>query len=222
MKKKILILSSLLALVVLISSCYQSAVDSFSEWTFQIIVEFKPDYIGRHFPCDNLEYNNLNQFEEYKANKDKIKSADIVQFNYWVDSLQIVKGVPFNYNTDVCTFDSIRYSLVFAKLKSGYTDSTKTDSIYYQPNYERGEFEIAKYPLPGEQNVNAKEYWRNPSHIVSVSEERAQVISEILKYSPSYYIRTQYGNCTYNGSTINNISFIKAHFDLAIRFTVKL
>lgn len=220
--KKISLISLLAFATIVVAGCYTDVVDNFKTWSFQIIVEFDPEYVGRNFPCDKLEFNNLNEFDEYKSNHEKIKSAEIVQFNYWIDSLEIFNGHQFNKITDTIVFDYVRYSLVFAKLKSGYTDATSLDSTHYEPDLSKEEFELAQYPLNGEDGVNASTYWRDPSHIVLFSEERAKVISNLLKNTPSYYIRTQYGNCVYNGATINTIKYIKARFDLALRVTVEL
>lgn len=213
MKSLIIILSAVLSLTV--SSCVVDTVDSLSEFTFQIPINFGADYLDRTSPDTSFDFSHLLNYETYRENKEQISEAIIYQLNYRIDSLVLEDGVPFGPNSPDLVFDRIAYKLQFGKSKLGNTNSTEPNDYIPDPDspkYELGEF----------VNVSIRDFYRRSDHIMQVPESTASVISETLKNKPYFYIITEYSKVKGQIEDEVHYPFINSKFDVIIRLKVKL
>jgi hypothetical protein len=198
-----------------VNSCVVDTVDSLSEFTFQIPVNFGADYLDRTSPDTSFDFSHLLKYDAYRENKDKISEALVYQLNYRIDSLVLEDGVPFGPGCNDLVFESIAYKLQFGKSLFGNTNSTNPNEYIPDPDspiYELGEF----------VNVSVREFYRRSDHILEVPGSTASVISETLKRKPYFYIITEYSKIV--GQTEETVSFpfINSKFDVIIRLKVKL
>lgn len=191
------------------------SVDSLSEFTFQIPVNFGADYLDRTSPDTSIDFSHLLKYDAYRENKDEITEAIIYQLNYRIDSLVLQDGVPFGPNSPDLVFDRIAYKLQFGKSRFGNTYSTNPNDYIPDPDspiYELGEF----------VNVSVREYYRRSDHILEVPGSTASVISETLKKKPYFYIITEYSKIKGQTEDKVHFPFINSKFDVVIRLKVKL
>lgn len=200
---------------IILTGCYSETIDSFSTFTFQFPVNFEATYILRAVPRTSRDFANLYKYKEYNDNKDKISKAKVFQLNFWVDSLVMPDGTPYNPLKHDVVFDYVRYVLKFAKPKYGNPFSTDSADFMIDPEVE--EFVLGTY-----DSVNIADFYRNPNHIIQIPDDVATTISEFLKNKPYFYIETQYSKV--RGQTQDEIYFpyLKARFDVDIRFEVNL
>lgn len=205
----------ILLATIFLSACYTDTVDSFKTFTFQFPVNIKSTYINRGVPSVSQDFSNLYKYDEYNDNKDKIKKAQILQFNYWLDSLNLENGMPYNPLTDDVQFDYVIYKLRFAKPKFGNPYSQ--DSTDFEIDESIEEFELGRY-----NNVNVRDFYRNPSHIIDVPLDVSDKISKYLIERPYFYIVTEYSRL--NGQTVDkyHFPFLQSRFDVVIRFEVEV
>lgn len=211
--KKIYILLILASIA--FAGCYSDTVNSFETFTFQFPVAFTADYINRSVPRTTVDFSNLYKYDEFNKNKSKISKAQIIQMNYWIDSLVLDDGSAFDPAVNDLEFGFVRYTLKFARPK--YGNEYSLDSIDFEPDPSKPDFELGSF-----DNVKVSEFYRNPKHILSVPEDKALVISELLKEKPYFYIVTEYS--AIKGQAQPEIFFplIRSRFDVMIRFEVKL
>jgi len=206
MKKKILLL---LAFAVGISmwGCYTNTIDSLSTFKFQLPIYFYSNWENKAAPDTSWDYTDLEDYPEYNDNKDKIQVAELISFNYWLDSLITDDGVPFDPtdpDAPEIEFDFIEFYLVFAD-EFGNRDPNA-------PEYLLGKF----------TNVNAKTYWRNPAHILEVPSDVAKIASVAIKDYPQFYIKSVYSKTKGQTEPYRYFPLIHARFDIVIRFEVSL
>lgn len=208
--KKILLLLPLL----LLGGCYQDTINSFSTFAFQLVANLNTIYFNRNAPSVSLDFSNLNKYDEYHENKDKITKAQLLQFNFWIDSLVLENNQPYDPKTDVIQFEHVSYSLVFARPISGNVTSE-------DPNDFEIDTTIQEYELGRFNNADVRDFYRKAHHIVDVPKELSDQIGQHLLSKPYFFIKTSYGKV--NGSDIKyHFPFLKANFDLVIRFKVDL
>ena len=198
-KTKNFLLALLLIIVMItIGGCYTNTVDSLSTFKFQLPVYFYSQWNNMAVPDTNVDYVNLMDYPEYRDNRKKIKKAEIISFNYWIDSLMIDNNLPFDPNGDVnLEFDFIKFYLQF-----------DGDSI----NYLIGEF----------ADVNAKDFYRKPQHILEVPGIIAEVISVALKEKTGFFIKSQYSKTKGQIEEKRVIPMVHARFDMFLRFEINL
>jgi len=208
--KKLAIIIGLLML----GGCYQNTVDSFSTFNFQMIVKINATYLDRAVPDQSLDFSNLNKYEEYHKNKDRIKKSQLLQFNYWIDSLVLDNNQPYDPNKDLLQLDYIIYTLVFARPIAGNENSENPAD--FEPDPTIPEYELGRFT-----NVNIRDYYRKAHNIKEIPKEISDQISEHILRTPYFYIKTTYGNVA---GSLDKYRFplIKANFNLNIRFTVDL
>lgn len=203
----------LLALLILLVSCYQDTVDTLSSFKIQIPIYFHSDSFDKAIPDTSSDFSNLNEYETYRDNKDRVKRAEVYQFNYWIDSLILENGQPYNPDEDSLVIDKLTFYLVFAQPLTPDLNSTNPDDFMPDPMGK-------KYVLGEYENVNINQYWRNPEHIIDVPDDVALTISTTLKEKPYFYIITETG--TINGQPQMEFPFIRSRFDLIVRLDVEL
>lgn len=209
MKKVIFIFVALIFL----SSCYTDTIEELSSFKVQVPVYFYSESYGKASPDTSVDFSNLNEYDTYRDNKDRVKKAEVYQFNYWMDSLILEGGKVYNPEEDDIVIDRLVFYLQFALPVGGNPNSTNPDDFIPDP-----ESEI--YVLGEYENVNVAEYWRNPEFIKSIDEDVAVLISETLKDKPYFYLFTESGRV--NGQTETVFPYIKSRFDLVIRLDVEL
>lgn len=203
---------------VLLSSCYTSTIDALSTFKFQLPLLFHSDYVNKAAPDTSVDFSNLNKYQEYRDNKSKLKKAEIISFNYWIDSLIIDNGKPFDPAKDDIEFDYVRFSLIFAQLKS---NPPKPGDIYDKDNYEAIP-NAQEYVLGEFTNVKVQDYYRESKHILQISDDVAKVISSAVKDNPTFFIRSMYSKTKGQTAEKRYFPLIWGRFDCIIRFEVNL
>ncbi len=206
MKKSLLLIFTVVFSAFMLSSCFFDTLSKVDTFTFQLPLIFDSDHFDKAAPDTSLDFTNLNDYKEYRDNKDKIEKAEILHFNYWVDSLVTENG-PWNPNDpseEDIEFEFIKFYLQFADFQGNPDPS--------EPFHLLGEF----------HDVNVEDYYRNPEHILEVPEEVALVISEAVKENPFFYIITEYSKLKGQTEEKFRFPFIHARYDMVIRFDVKL
>lgn len=195
---------------------------------------FHSDYYNKAAPDTSWDYTDLRQYKEYTDNQDRIKTAQILHFNYWIDSLHFIDEdenlIYFNpKDTSIhLEFERISYDIVVIpsfislpsnfdqakqQIKSGYLDDLIANgTLPTQYIFTIGEF----------FNVNVADYYRNPEHIIEVPENTALIISDLVKNNPRFAIRTSYTKIKGQVRDKYPFPYIKARFDMVIRFEVEL
>ncbi len=218
----ILILTSILITAsVFFSSCAVDSIDALSTFTFQFPLFFESDHYDKAAPDTSWDFAHLDDYKEYRDNKDRINEAKILHFNYWIDSLEYIFGnetIAFNPETDTVEFEFIKFYLQFAKLKEG-RDSSSRDSSDYEPDPNELMHKLGEFT-----DVNIKDFYRNPEHIKVVPDRAARLISEALKTKPYFFTITEYSKAKINGVEVPDAFFplILARYDMVIRFDVDL
>lgn len=197
MKNKIILSLAIISLLVL-SGCYTNTIDSLSTFKFQIPIFFYSHWVNKAAPDTTYDYVNLDDYAEYRDNKEKIKKAEIISFNYWIDSLMVDQGVPFDpEKSEDIEFEFIRFYIQF-------------------------EGETNKHLIGEFLNVSAKEYYRKPQHILEVPSTVAEIIAVALKEKPKFNILSIYSKTKGQTEEKKYIPLVNARFDLFIRFEVEL
>ena len=189
----ILIIVAAIILPSFLSGCYTDTIDSLTTFTVQLPLHFTSKWRDKAAPDTSRDFTDLNTYQEYRENKDKIQRTIFYQFAYWIDSIRVPAGDP---TMDKIEFDTIRYYLYF-------------EGEPYSSRHLLGEF----------VNVKVKDYFRIP-HVISVSEKVAQVIETAAKTKQRFYTVASYGAPKSGGS--GQFPYIDSRFDLVIRLQVKL
>lgn len=227
MKKKnssIILVTSLL-LVFLLQSCWES-IDNLSTFNFRFPILFQAIYRDKASPDTSWDFVNLYEYDQYKDNVDKISKAEIIAFNYRIDSLIFTDkqtGSPVIFNPSLhknqLEYENIKFYLIFARPK----DSSLVHSL------DSADFEVDPAQAPillGEyKNVKIEDYYRYSHYIEDIDEQVARTIDKALREQPHFYIQTEYGKMKDQDLTKEPkryIPFISSRYDLIIRFSVNL
>jgi hypothetical protein len=197
------------------SGCYTDAVDNLSTFTFQLPLLFHSYHWDKASPDTSVDFTNLNDYKEYRDNKERINKAQILHFNYWIDSLVMQNNVPFDpeVHTDDVIFPFIRFYLQFAR----YTGGDPSNPNSYEPDPNEPMYLLGEY-----LDVNVAEYYRNPEYILDVSEETAMILSDAVKNRPQFYIITHYSKVVGQTEPKRYFPYVAARYDMVIRFDVDL
>jgi hypothetical protein len=204
--------------MLIVDGCYTSTVDSLSTFKFQLPLIFYSNYKNKAIPDTSVDFVNLVKYDEYNKNKDKIGKADILSFNYWIDSLVMDNNTPFDPMVHNVEFEYVSFALHFAKLKefppypADINNVVNWEDDPLSPDYILGEF----------TNVSVREYYRIPDHILDVNDEIAQVLSSAVKYKPQFFIKSIYSKSKGQTTPKRNFPLVNARFDMIIRFEVNL
>lgn len=173
------------------------------------------NYIDKFIPDTSRVFANLNDYEEFRKNKGRLDGAEIVQFNYWIDSLVYANKVPFDPLRDTLVIENVRFYLVFARPKMGVTNPR--DSSDFEPDSTLPTFLLGEF-----KNVNVADFYRTPYHIYIVSTEISQVLTEVVRNRPYFYLISEYGRVKGQATPKKYFSLINVRFDVVIRFVVSL
>jgi len=219
--KKIIILMLLAIAGLGLWGCYTNTVDNLSTFKFQLPINFYSNWVNKAAPDTSWDFTNLDDYAEYRDNKDEIKSSEILSFNYWLDSLVTDDGKPFNPNDpnqEDVEFEFIEYYLHFAVLKSNPPNpGNPSDPNNYLQDPNTPDYLLGKFT-----NVSAKKYYRNPANILFVPSDVAQIISHTLKNNPKFFIKSVYSKTVGQEEPKRHFPLINARYDLVIRFEVNL
>lgn len=214
-----------LSLGLVLNSCYTDTVDSFSTFSFQFPILFHADHHNKISPDTSTDFVNLYDYPEYTDNKHLLNKAEILSFNYRIDSLQYTPPgetdtTIFDPNSEehknIIQFDFIRFTLVFAKLKSEFLDVNDENS------YEE-DTTIAPQLLGEFYDVKIEDYYRYAHHIEVTDEKVAQVISNSIKERPHFYIVTEYSKLSDQTEGEDwKFPYIESNYDMVVRFNIDL
>lgn len=89
MKKlqKSLLLPLIIVSALLLGGCYADNINDLSTYKFQFPVPFHSVHAYRAAPDTSYDFTNLYKYKEYRDNADRVKKAEILHFNYWLDDL---------------------------------------------------------------------------------------------------------------------------------------
>jgi hypothetical protein len=230
MKNKFLIFLVLTALPLslLFTSCFTETIDALSTTSFQLPLIFHSNWVNKAAPDTSWDFTNLNKYQEYRDNREKIKKSILYQMNYWIDSL-VYKDAsgnprpfdPADPNMPDIEFEAIRFYLRFAD----YVGGGDIESDFNPGNYRPSTIDPTNYLLGEFTNVNAKPYYRQAYHIISISDEVAQIISEAAKSKPAFYILSEYSKMkdqNINTEPKRYFPYIAARFDVMVKFEVDM
>ncbi len=227
--KKNFSINTLLAVfaVIFLAGCYSDTINSLKTFKFQLPIDFDQTYHDRTAPDTSIDFTNLEKYKDFRDNKDRIKKAEILSFNYWMDTL-VVGGTPFkpydpgnkyyfdytkNQGNNVLEFTFIKFYLVFAKPAYPYNNDP-----YDSRNWQLDP--LSEWHLLGEfKNVNVANYFRMPQNILQVDETTMQVISDAIKVRPQFFTVTEY-SATTGGE--KKFDYIRSGHNIIIRFEVDL
>lgn len=214
---RIRLVFALMIVIVILPSCYTDTVEDFSQFTFQLPIYFYDKSVNRKCPSISSDFTNLHKYSEYRSNKKRIQSAEMYQFAYWLDTLVLpITEKPFNPLSDELIFDKVTYTLRFAKPKNpGLEMSNDPNDFVIDNTYEP--FLIGEFI-----NVNVSEYYRSPRHIITFPEERAKIISKVLKNQPYFFVVSEYTKYRNQPQDTVRFPYLEARCDLVIRFVVKV
>lgn len=198
-----------------LTSCYTDVINSFQNFRFQIPFYFYLNYIDKSIPDTSRIFVNLNNYDEFLKHRDELASAEIVQFNYWVDSLVFSNNVAFDPERDSLIIENVRFVLIFARPKSGIVnpkDSSDFEEDTTLPRFVLGEF----------YNLVIRDFYRQPHHIKIISNEISQVLTEVVRSRPYFYLSSEYGKVLGQTTAKKYFSLVNVRIDIVIRFTISL
>ncbi len=205
--KRIIALTLVIAATVFMWSC--GAVDNLETFSFQYTVHFEDEKINDSIPASFKDTTDLNDYAEYRDNKEKIVKSEILHFNFWVESLVYEKydfdiefDPEYNKGEKSLIFDYVRFYITFD----------------HEKYYELATFE----------NVNVLDYYRTPFHINEINAKTRKEIIEKLKNNPIFYTKSEFGKLNIENTDIAQkqeyikVPYFKYKTDLVLRFEVDL
>ena len=181
------------ATILSIQSC---DVTNIADISLQLAINYEPEFLNRAVPDSSVEVVNLEDYPEYNDNKDKIDKAEILHFNYKIIDIKTRENLPI----DSIEFDRIAFYLI--------------------PTFTSGGNRVPgqRYLLGEFNDVKVADYYKTAEHIVEVSDEVGELISEQLKETPYFIFVTEYS--TMKGENRSNyFDYIDSHFDMVIRIS---
>lgn len=196
-------------------------VEPFTSFTIQIPVNFQSEHPDRFAPDTSMDFINLNEYDEYQDNKDRISQANIKHFNYWINELQLSDGTWIDATmNDVVVFDFIRFYFLYGRPKDGSGNYDPLDSAYYEIDPTEDPILLGEF-----LDVDVAEYFRQAHHVEFVADSIAGIISEALRERPAFYIKTEYSKCSdqdIQTEPKRYFPFVGARYDLVIAITAEL
>lgn len=205
--KKIILITILAAAFGFLWSC--GSVDSLETFSFQYTVNFEDVREYEDVPDTSSDRTDLNDYSEYRDNKDKIVKSEILHFNFWIDSLIYDRGdslISFdparNVGKKAITFDFVKFWITF-------------DNEEY--------FELATF-----EDIDIKDYYRNPFHINEISSETRKAVLDKLKNNPVFYTKSQFSIINIEDTGLSTrsdtltVPLLKYKTDCVLRFEVDL
>ncbi len=92
----------LLVATLILDGCYADNIEDLSTFKFQFPVPFGSVHWDRAAPDTSYDFSNLYEYKEYRDNEDRVKKAEILHFNYWIDDL-IYRNV--NDTSEILAFE---------------------------------------------------------------------------------------------------------------------
>ncbi|MCX7908760.1 MAG: hypothetical protein N2560_04495 [Ignavibacteria bacterium] len=202
-------------IVLLFVSCNTDFIGSVQNFRFQIPFYFYVNYYDKSIPDTSRIFANLNEYEEFTKNKSRLEQAEIVQFNYWIDSLVFGNNQPFDPNKDTLIIENVKFLLVFAKPKANVVNPRDTND--FEPDTSLPTFLLGEF-----NQVDVSDFYRKPHHIYVISTEISQVLTEVVRNRPYFYLISEYGKVIGQTSPKKYFSLIFVRFDVVIRFTLSI
>ncbi len=176
------------------SSC---DVTNISDVILQVTVDFDPIFENKMVPDSSVDLTDLNDYEAYRDNKDKIEEATILHFNYRIDSIKTEN----NMDIDSIIFESVNFYLIPTTAGGGRIPGQR---------YKLGEF----------KNLHVADYYKTAKHIIQVPSELGNLISEQIKATPYFVFVTEYSGLV-GDNPDNKFDYIKSHTDMVLRLKTK-
>ena len=172
-------------------------VTNISDVILQITIDFDPEFKNKMVPDSSIDVTNLNDYETYRDNKDQIEDAEILHFNYRIDDIRTEN----NMHIDSIVFKSVNFYMI---------PTTFDGKRIPGKRYKLGEF----------KKLRVSDYYKTAKHIIEVSSELGQLISEQIKETPYFIFVTEYSEL--DGENVDNkFDYIKAHMDMVLRIRTK-
>lgn len=176
------------------SSC---DVTNISDVVLQMTVDFDPIFENKMVPDSSIDLTDLNDYETYRDNKDKIEDATILHFNYRIDEIRTEN----NMHIDSIVFESVNFYLI---------PTTSNGTRLPGQRFKLGEF----------KNLHVSDYYKTAKHIIEVPSELGNLISEQIKATPYFVFVTEYSGLV--GENVDNkFDHIVSHMDMVLRVRTK-
>lgn len=161
----------------------------------QLTIDFDPEFKNKMVPDSSLDNIDLNDYPEYEENADKIEDAEILHFNYRIDEIKTRN----NMHIDSIVFKQVSFYLI---------PTTPAGNRLPGQRYKLGEF----------TNLRVSDYYKTAKHILEVSSEVGELVSEQIKETSHFIFVTEYSELV--GDNVDrNFDYIDAHVDMVIRVT---
>ena len=170
-------------------------VTNITDVILQITIDFDPEFKNKMVPDSSLDVVDLNDYPEYEENSDKVEDAEILHFNYRIDSIKTRN----NMHIDSIVFKQVNFYMI---------PTTAAGDRLPGQRYKLGEF----------PNLRVSDYYKTAKHIIEVSSEVGELISEQIKKTSHFIFVTEYSELV--GENVDrNFDCIEAHVDMVIRVT---
>ncbi len=212
-----------IAMALFLWGCYGQTVDSFKTFTFEFPVFFHAEYHNKLTPDTSFDFVNMYEYDQYKDNVDKINKAELLSFNYRIDSMIFrdpvtEQDIVFNpvLHKDLIEFVNIKFYIIFAKPKSPELKGS-LDSADYVVDPDREPYLLGEF-----HNVEVSDYYRYAHHIENIDKTVAKVLEDALQNQPYFYILTEYSKIKNQTAERRIFPYISSRYDLIIRFSVNI
>jgi hypothetical protein len=212
MKKHSLIPAGMLLCVLAALSIFSTSCDSIpavlEDPKAQYVIDTAMEFKNKQSPDDEVtDYNIATDpgpaGDFYRNNKDKIKSAEVSQFAFAIDTVILDPARDPALSRDIEAIKNIQID------KLTFLVQTRPGpGLPWSTVQEIGTF----------NNVKFGTYWKFPQ-IVSVPEATGKSIGEALRNYPEFRVIQRYGNANTGSGFFRSI---KGRFQMSLRFTLQL
>lgn len=190
--KQLVAVLVLTAGIIAMNSCDVTKV---TDVILQLSIDFDPEFKNKMVPDSSLDVLDLNDYPEYEENKDNIEDAEILHFNYRIDEIKTRNNMDLD-------------SIVFKQVNFYMIPTTAAGDRLPGQRYKLGEF----------TNLRVSDYYKTAKHILEVSSEVGELVSEQIKKTSHFVFVTEYSELV--GENVDrNFDYIDAHVDMVIRVT---
>jgi len=223
MKYRLILIAGFL--VVVLTGCFQETAENFSTFQVQLPIYARHSYVDKEAPAKDRDFTTLYEYKEYDENKSRIDKAELYQFSYWIDELNIEDGSSNGRIFDPEKIEDdgklqltyVKFYVQFARLKTGFYNEKDLDSSHFEPDPSQPKLLLAEY-----KNPYLKDYYKTPKNIIDVNDEIGKKLEKMLKEKPYFYFIDEWGPVVGYENSKYTFPYVESRFDLVIRLGVKL
>ncbi len=178
---KVLICCGVAGLSILLSGCF-GTVDDLGTFTFQLAANYEATFKDTHVPDTDLELIDLNDYQSFRENREKLQSARPYQIGWWVERIIPKVNTDNDVSNDIdvneVVFDSVMFYIMFPDADNPNTPDRDT-------RFEVGRFE----------NVKVADFILTPQ-VYEIEAPLAQTLSHLLLEHNRYYVETYFSEAS--------------------------